>query len=238
MSINVREGRGSDTIAPIGGAGINSLADAFALPANSSSGGFELPSDSAIAEILNLPALPSAGEGTQIALAPAAVLAIPGVPQGIVYVGSAVVAGAVASTDTAKQVFQTGVGLVGQGVDYVKDGVTKVTDWVFNVDNAGSKEPSKGADGGNKSVDQLVGESTEGRETKGRTDQYEHDGGREQRDKDFDSLGVTDITDRGKGTKTGTLPDGRPVNIHDSATGGVPTIQIGKGRREIKIRYP
>lgn len=92
--------------------------------------------------------------------------------------------------------------------------------------------------GAKKTVDDLIGESKKGRETKGRADQYIHEGGREQRDKDFDSLGATDVEDRGNGTKTGTLPDGRPVNVHDSKTDGVPTIQIGNGSREIKIRYP
>ena len=94
------------------------------------------------------------------------------------------------------------------------------------------------SEGGRKTVDDLVGESTEGRETKGRSDQYVHGGRRGQRNKDFDSLGATDVADRGKGTKTGTLPDGRPINIHDSKTDSVPTIQIGNGNREVKIRYP
>lgn len=91
---------------------------------------------------------------------------------------------------------------------------------------------------GAKTPEDLIGESTKGRETKGRADQYNHEGGREQRDKDFDSLGVTDVKDRGNDTKTGTLPDGRPVNVHNSKADGVPTIQIGNGSREIKIRYP
>jgi hypothetical protein len=89
-----------------------------------------------------------------------------------------------------------------------------------------------------KTTDDLIEEPTRGRETKGRSDQYIHGRGREQRDKDFDSLGVNDVRDRGNGTKTGTLNDGSAVNAHDSKTGGVPTIQISDGKREIKIRYP
>jgi RHS repeat-associated protein len=91
---------------------------------------------------------------------------------------------------------------------------------------------------GAKSPEDLIGESTPGDKTKGRADQYIHEGGREQRDKDIDALGVTDMKDRGNGTKTGTLPDGRTVNVHDSSKGGVPTIEIGNGSRDIKIRYP
>lgn len=97
---------------------------------------------------------------------------------------------------------------------------------------------SDAADKGPRAVDDLTGESTKGRETKGRSDQNNHDGGRDQRDRDFGSLGATDVQDRGNGTKTGKLPDGRPVNIHDSKTDGAPTIQIGNGSRDVKIRYP
>jgi RHS repeat-associated protein len=90
--------------------------------------------------------------------------------------------------------------------------------------------------GGAKTPEDLIGESTEGRDTKGRAEQYIHPGGREQRDKDFESMRPTNVIDRGNGTKTGTLPDGRPVNIHDSPAG--PTIEIDNGNSQTKIRYP
>jgi hypothetical protein len=91
---------------------------------------------------------------------------------------------------------------------------------------------------GLKTVEGLISESEKGRETKGRADQYIHGGGREQADKDFDALGAKDVKDRGNGTKTGTLPDGRTVNIHDSKKDGVRTIEVTSGSRDIKIRYP
>lgn len=118
---------------------------------------------------------------------------------------------------------------IARGLQFL-DSATKLAEWSFSTGDSSG--------GGQKTVDDLIGESTKGRETKGRSDQYNHGGGREQRDRDFDSLGATDVRDRGNGTKTGTLPDGRPVNVHDSKTDGVPTIQIGSGSREVKIRYP
>ena len=81
-------------------------------------------------------------------------------------------------------------------------------------------------------------ETTPGRETRGRADQHNRPGGRDARDKEFDSMNPQDVQDRGKGTKTGVLPDGRRVNIHDSRTDGVPTIEVSNGGRDIKIRYP
>lgn len=89
-----------------------------------------------------------------------------------------------------------------------------------------------------KTVDDLISESKPG-ERKRWAIQWIHPGGREQAEKDFDALGATGVKVRDNGTRTGTLPDGRPVNIHDSEEGGVRTIEIQEGsRRSIKIRYP
>ena len=81
-------------------------------------------------------------------------------------------------------------------------------------------------------------ETTPGRETRGRADQHNRPGGRDARDKEFDSMNPQEVQNRGKGTKTGILPDGRRVNVHDSKTDGVPTIEVSNGSRDIKIRYP
>jgi RHS repeat-associated protein len=81
-------------------------------------------------------------------------------------------------------------------------------------------------------------ETTPGRETSGRADQHNRPGGRDARDKEWESMNPQDVQDRGKGTKTGVLPDGRRTNIHDSRTDGVPTIEVSNGSRDIKIRYP
>lgn len=116
--------------------------------------------------------------------------------------------------------------------------------WIYNSSQSGSGEGEgdesggSNSSGGGKTIDQLIDESTKGRETKGRADQYDHPGGRDQADKDFDALDVNNVKDRGNGTRTGTLPDGRPVNIHDSKTDCMRTIEVTCGSRDTKIRYP
>ncbi len=99
-------------------------------------------------------------------------------------------------------------------------------------------EDAGGEGDGAKTVEGLIKESEKGRQTSGRADQYIHDGGRRQRDKDFEALGAEGVKAYPNGTKAGTLPDGRRVNSHDSKTDGVPTIEIENGSRQIKIRYP
>jgi RHS repeat-associated protein len=89
----------------------------------------------------------------------------------------------------------------------------------------------------NKTIDDLISESTPGRETRGPTDQYDRPGGRTQRDIDFDSLGPTSVIDRGNGTKTGTLPDGRTVSSYDGS-GGSPSISVPKPYGKTSFRYP
>jgi len=91
---------------------------------------------------------------------------------------------------------------------------------------------------GSKTIDDLIGESTPGRETKGRAELHENPNGRDQGARDFESLGVNEQKIRPSGTTTGKLPDGRPVNMHDSKTDGVRTIETSNGKRAIKIRYP
>jgi len=99
---------------------------------------------------------------------------------------------------------------------------------------------SGASSGETKTPEDLIKDpdTTPGRETRGRADQHNRPGGRDARDKEFDSMNPQDVQDRGKGTKTGVLPDGRRVNIHDSKTDGVPTIEVSNGSRDIKIRYP
>ena len=94
----------------------------------------------------------------------------------------------------------------------------------------------------NKSVDKVLEGAGEGRKTKGQTKQYEKTGGYEQAEKDFDSLelekgSVRDITDQEGKIKTGTLRDGRKVNVREKSTDGRPTLEIKSGNKRIKIRY-
>ncbi len=91
-----------------------------------------------------------------------------------------------------------------------------------------------------KVIDEILGNSTKGEKTSGRVDEYRKKGGMEQADKDFDKINpdkVKDIpTDYGKG-RTGTLDDGRKINVRPGSKTGPPTIEIQKGDSRIKIRY-
>lgn len=79
--------------------------------------------------------------------------------------------------------------------------------------------------------------ATPGRKTKGRTTQWVKPGGMSDADRDFDNLGPTGIRDLPDGGRTGTLPDGRSVNVRPDSTDGRPTLEIQDGKRRDKIRY-
>jgi hypothetical protein len=75
-----------------------------------------------------------------------------------------------------------------------------------------------------------------GKETKGRTSQWEKPGGQAEADKDFDDLNPTNVQPI-PGGRTGTLPDGRSVNVHGDSSAGRPTLDIQDGKNRIKVRY-
>jgi len=77
-----------------------------------------------------------------------------------------------------------------------------------------------------------------GRQTRGPTTQFDKSGGWEQANKDFDSLKLEQVEDKGSGTRTGKLPDGRSVTVYQvSSEGGPPTLEIQSGDERGKIRY-
>ena len=65
-------------------------------------------------------------------------------------------------------------------------------------------------------------------------------GGMAAADKDFNSMNPTNQKIYPKGTRVGTLPDGRTANVRPTSDSGDPTVQIegGNGQQPIKIRYP
>ena len=78
--------------------------------------------------------------------------------------------------------------------------------------------------------------ATPGQTTRGPSQQWEESGGKAEADKDFDSLGPKDVKPI-PGGRTGTLPDGRSVNVRDQSTDGRPTLEIQDGADRIKVRY-
>lgn len=132
-----------------------------------------------------------------------------------------------------------GVTLVGVGTseigvgDIILIGVGAVAglDALHNLSDRGGNTMSATASG-----DPPVPDATPGDDTKGRTSQWEKSGGQAQADKDFDNLHPTNVRPI-PGGRTGTLPDGRSVNVRGSSSDGRPTLEIQDGSNRIKVRY-
>ncbi len=107
------------------------------------------------------------------------------------------------------------------------------------------RKPGSDGDGQDRdaprTVDDILSETTPGRETKGRTKLRIRRGGFRQANADFDSLGPTNVkhidTVYGPG-RTGTLPDGRTVTVRAGSSEGPPTLEIrNPNGRGVEIRY-
>jgi uncharacterized protein RhaS with RHS repeats len=80
--------------------------------------------------------------------------------------------------------------------------------------------------------------ATPGRETKGRTTQWNKGGGMEEANRDFDAKSPKDVTPLPDGGRRGTLPDGRQINVRPNSSGeGLPTLEIQNGKNRDKVRY-
>lgn len=93
-------------------------------------------------------------------------------------------------------------------------------------------------------VEGILDGATEGEKTKGRTKNFDKQGGMDQANSDFDDVvdpdSVETITD-GKGGegRRGTVNDGsgRKVNVRPNSTDGRPTVEVQDGKNKTKIRY-
>jgi len=94
---------------------------------------------------------------------------------------------------------------------------------------------------GNKELDDILDDAQPGRKTKGKTEQWEKEGGYDKALQDFDDLGVENVEDMktGYGTgKKGKLKDGRDVNVRPGSSAESPTLEvINPNGTRIKIRY-
>ena len=79
--------------------------------------------------------------------------------------------------------------------------------------------------------------ATPGRETKGRTTQWDKGGGMDEANRDFDAKGPKDVVPLPDGGRRGTLPDGRQINVRPDSSGKVPTLEIQDGKSRDKVRY-
>jgi hypothetical protein len=89
-----------------------------------------------------------------------------------------------------------------------------------------------------KTIEDLARECKPGKETKGKSRQYEKNGGFEQAEQDFETLGPSNVRPIPTG-KAGTLPDGRTVNVRTESSFETPTLEVlnKETGRKIKIRY-
>lgn len=85
-------------------------------------------------------------------------------------------------------------------------------------------------------IDELIGSSTPGEKTKGKSTLYEREGGLNAANKEFDSLKPSNVREI-EGGRVGTLPDGRTVNVRSGSSDGRPTLEIQKGKNKTKFRY-
>ena len=90
----------------------------------------------------------------------------------------------------------------------------------------------------NKQIDDILKNTKKLDKTNGRAHQYEKSGDFDTALNDFYSLKPTNVQKRDNGTITGTLADGRSVNVRPSSRSEKPTIEIqNTPNNYTKIRY-
>lgn len=82
-----------------------------------------------------------------------------------------------------------------------------------------------------------VPDASPGKETKGRTSQWEKLGGMPEAEKDFNNLNPTGVKNYPNGVKVGTLADGSTVIVRPNSSDGRPTLEIQNGKKKTKVRY-
>jgi len=98
-------------------------------------------------------------------------------------------------------------------------------------------EKKEEAKGDKKEKDPPVPGATPGRETKGRTKQWEKPGGMDAANEDFDSKDPKSVRPLPGGGRTGITPDGKNITVRPNSTDGRPTLEIRDGKNADKIRY-
>lgn len=126
---------------------------------------------------------------------------------------------------------------IGDAASGGKIGVKAVGAGADALSAAGKGAKAEKATGVTKTVDDILAKSIPGKTTKGKTMQYETTGGYEQALNDFYALGPTNVYKSGE-TTVGALPDGRSVNVRESSTRDLPTLEIQEANgRKTKLRY-
>jgi len=108
------------------------------------------------------------------------------------------------------------------------------------MSNAQSGEQTKPESAASEiTFDDVFGNATPGRKTKGKTEQRELPGTLDDANGLFDGVVDPESVKGIDGGRTGTLPDGRPINVRDGETGtsGKPTVEVQEGKNKKKIRF-
>ncbi len=94
------------------------------------------------------------------------------------------------------------------------------------------------ADALTKTIEEILKDCSTGEQTRGRSEQFEKEGGFEEAQKDFEKLGVLGVHDIPNGF-AGILSDGKKANVRTKSTAGFPTLEVynPETRQSIKIRY-
>lgn len=124
----------------------------------------------------------------------------------------------------------------GAAMGLVIDGaiiILGVAGLIYLSESAGGGDGSVPGEGGNNAP---VPDATPGRETKGRTTQWEKDGGMDEANEDFDRLGPDNVRELQNGGRVGTLPDGKIIVVRPDSPDGRPTLEIQSGKKKDKVR--
>jgi|GEM_PF-5067683 len=110
--------------------------------------------------------------------------------------------------------------------------------------DSGTPQPSKDPENkeNKKTVEDVLRDTTPGKETRGKSEQFEKPGDYDEAIKDFESLKPSNVRDISKGDKlgkAGDLPDGRSVNVRNNSKDSRPTLEVInlQNMQRIKVRY-
>ncbi|STY87907.1 Possible hemagglutinin (DUF638) [Moraxella ovis] len=127
------------------------------------------------------------------------------------------------------------------GIEVVHSGIASATGRVNRASFSSSRQTPQ--NNTNRIIDQnqilgnIISDAKKGRVTKGRTDQYEKDGGLLQANREFDLLELSNVRPINNLGRIGQMKDGTKVIVRNRSSDGRPTLEIQSQPRKIEIRY-
>lgn len=103
--------------------------------------------------------------------------------------------------------------------------------------NSNSSSNNKSSESStSQKIEDLKESSTPGDDTKGRTTNFDREGGMDEANKVFDDLNPTDVKDIPNG-RTGVLDNGNKINVRSNSSDKRPTVEIQNGKKKTKFRF-